>query len=254
MGNRTIKRVTLSFDAPLNKVWQGYIMPPELYLPKCPDCVYAFWDSNSTGYNRETALLWASFYGTVHLNDAEREVVECWHSQITQDEVQALVDRGRLVNFRTAQPDGVPTADEVNEWDRTARGIDGHDGTNAWILLQTRAERTGVWGFCASCDGNCTLGTEQQIEAYKSWKPTQPPRGRGWQLWETVSEGSPVSPVFRTSEDLAHWCVDNADLFAGMRADLATWLRLVSSKSEMEFGSNSIIDSSGNIRAMASLS
>ena len=33
------------------------------------------------------------------------------------------------------------------------------------------------------------------------------PKGEGYQLWETVSEGSPVSPVFATPEELAEWLV-----------------------------------------------
>lgn len=32
-----------------------------------------------------------------------------------------------------------------------------------------------------------------------------PPTGEGWQLWETVSEGSPISPVFRDREGLIDW-------------------------------------------------
>ncbi len=35
-----------------------------------------------------------------------------------------------------------------------------------------------------------------------------PPNGEGWQLWETVSEGSPISPVFETGEQLAQFLVD----------------------------------------------
>lgn len=31
----------------------------------------------------------------------------------------------------------------------------------------------------------------------------EPPEGEGWQVWETVSEGSPISPVFATAEELA---------------------------------------------------
>ena len=34
-----------------------------------------------------------------------------------------------------------------------------------------------------------------------------PPTGDGWQLWETVTEGSPISPVFATPEELADWLV-----------------------------------------------
>jgi hypothetical protein len=32
-----------------------------------------------------------------------------------------------------------------------------------------------------------------------------PPKGPGYQMWENVSEGSPVSPVFATADELAHW-------------------------------------------------
>lgn len=31
--------------------------------------------------------------------------------------------------------------------------------------------------------------------------------GEGWQLWETVTEGSPISPVFGSAESLAEWMV-----------------------------------------------
>jgi hypothetical protein len=31
-----------------------------------------------------------------------------------------------------------------------------------------------------------------------------PPRGEGWQLWQTVSDG-PISPVFKTAEELIDW-------------------------------------------------
>ena len=33
----------------------------------------------------------------------------------------------------------------------------------------------------------------------------EPPAGDGWQLWETVTEGSPISPVFPTAEGLVDW-------------------------------------------------
>lgn len=39
---------------------------------------------------------------------------------------------------------------------------------------------------------------------------TEPPEGEGWQLWKTVSEGSPASPVFATDEEVAEWMVNDA--------------------------------------------
>ena len=32
----------------------------------------------------------------------------------------------------------------------------------------------------------------------------------GWQMYETVSEGSPISPIFRTKEELADWLASPA--------------------------------------------
>jgi hypothetical protein len=43
----------------------------------------------------------------------------------------------------------------------------------------------------------------RQIKAaHDAWESTDPPKGDGWQLWETVSEGSPITPVFATAEGL----------------------------------------------------
>ena len=45
--------------------------------------------------------------------------------------------------------------------------------------------------------------------ASNMWKETEPPEGPGWQMWETVSDGSPISPVFKTPEELARYMADN---------------------------------------------
>lgn len=50
---------------------------------------------------------------------------------------------------------------------------------------------------------------EEQSAEYEAWQETPPPAGDGWQLWENVSEGSPVSPVFKTREELLVWMADN---------------------------------------------
>jgi len=40
-----------------------------------------------------------------------------------------------------------------------------------------------------------------------------PPSGEGWQVWEKVSEGSPVTPVFPTAEALAKYLSTVGDLW-----------------------------------------
>jgi hypothetical protein len=42
---------------------------------------------------------------------------------------------------------------------------------------------------------------------YDAWEEEPPPEGEGWQLWETVSEGSPISPVFPTKETFIDYLV-----------------------------------------------
>lgn len=53
-----------------------------------------------------------------------------------------------------------------------------------------------------------------------------PPIGEGFQLWETTSEGSPISPVFASVEELADWCTENATTFASCKATKEQWLKM----------------------------
>ena len=47
-------------------------------------------------------------------------------------------------------------------------------------------------------------------------------------MWETTSEGSPMSPVFATSEELAAWLADTgASIFGSATADKAQWLKII---------------------------
>lgn len=92
---------------------------------------------------------------------------ERWSHDITQDEVQALVDGNRLYDFThtwdkengwVRREDGyVPTAKEVNDWSR--KGM-GHDSINHWICSEQRAKRLGVYGQCKHCDGQGFTYTE----------------------------------------------------------------------------------------------
>ena len=57
---------------------------------------------------------------------------------------------------------------------------------------------------CAHCDGEgIHWPSAEAKQAYDDWKPTDPPKGEGYQIWETVSDGSTISPVFATPEELA---------------------------------------------------
>lgn len=49
----------------------------------------------------------------------------------------------------------------------------------------------------------------------------------GWCMYETTSEGTPISPVFETPEDLARWLADNgASAFGSSTATYEQWLSM----------------------------
>ena len=47
-------------------------------------------------------------------------------------------------------------------------------------------------------------------------------------MYERTSEGTPISPAFRTPEELARWLTDNkASVFAGMTMGYEDWLETI---------------------------
>ena len=152
-----------------------------------------------------------------------REIANGWYDEdwchhITQDEVQALVDQGRLMHFTHTwnreqgwqrRDDGyVPTAAEVNAW--SVSGM-GHDGINRWICVTQRCKRLGIEVSCKHCDDGQIWVSPEVRRLHNEWERVEPPTGEGWQVWETVSEGSPITPVFATAEELAKHLSDDGD-------------------------------------------
>jgi hypothetical protein len=75
-------------------------------------------------------------------------------------------------------------------------------------MVRFRGKRLGIYGMCPNCDGEThTYRDEAHRAAADAWTETPIPVGTGYQMWETVSEGSPISPVFDTETKLAAWLV-----------------------------------------------
>lgn len=139
-----------------------------------------------------------------------------WSHQLTQIDVDALVDAGRLHDLTSdwlpdvgwvKRPDAVVTADMVNAW--SLFGF-GHDSINQWICVRARCERNNEPTTCKVCDGSGEFWPSNDMKARaEAWESFGPPEGDGYQIWETVSEGSPVSPAFSNPEELAAWMVAN---------------------------------------------
>lgn len=241
---REVKRVALNFSWPLKKIWKGYVCPY-----RSAGCCVA---CDGTGYNAETRKLYDKWYSS---DDCEwvwsvpgevRYNVKAWSNNLDADDVKALVDAGRLWEFvrrpRNAEqaallretgdywlPENngyMPTPEEVNAWNR-GRGL-GHDSLNMSICVREKAKRLGVYGLCSVCDGYGNIYADGERELAENWEGYEPPSGDGYQLWETTSEGSPVSPVFETPEDLAKWLTETgASSFGDMTEDYDTWLKFI---------------------------
>jgi hypothetical protein len=87
-------------------------------------------------------------------------------------------------------------------------GVGDGVGNVQFALVGVLADAAGVEDSfaCPTCKGQGRLEEyEGQFAEADAWEPYEPPAGQGWQMWETVSEGSPASPVFPDAEALAEW-------------------------------------------------
>jgi hypothetical protein len=187
--------------------------------------------------------------------EARRLLNECfydhWSCNLVQADVDALIAADRLWDFtrtprneaqaeivRQKIADGgnswlpesngyVPTAQEVNDW-AVGPGM-GHDSSNAWTCIKARMEREGLGpDTCASCGGDPHVWPSPEIKAaYENWTETEPPVGDGFQLWETTSEGSPISPVFATMEELCQYAAQHCSVFASEKVSAERWREML---------------------------
>lgn len=162
-----------------------------------------------------------------------------WMHHLNDNEVAVLIKARRLMDFThnwdvekhewlPKNPPYTPTAREVNDW--SLAGI-GHDSINCWHVVDDACQRFGYPSKCAVCNGEGSLfDTAEHKKQCDDWTKMEPPAGDAYQLWETVSEGSPISPAFDTPEALAQWLTDNKhakwiNFHRGMTYD--GWLKFI---------------------------
>lgn len=157
-----------------------------------------------------------------------------WCHHLSADDVAALIEAGRLKDFthtwtkgegwKPKDPPCVPTPEEVNVWSISGMG---HDSINRWVCVTAACTRKGIEATCQACDGEGeTWPSKEHKRLYDTWEAEQLPKGDGYQIWETVSEGSPISPVFATPEELAQYMA--AHPWGGDDGTSAeTWLKFI---------------------------
>lgn len=181
---REIKRVALDFDWPLAKIWAGYENPhyQKCPAPGCDSGMLPAYDYIEGIVTLLSMLAWCDAEQRPHpylehIPHLRRGICP---DVMVREFVQGLAGRKDI-----------------------GPGI-GSD----WAIMKALFNAAGVpedWGLCKHCKGE---GWDPTTKAQReTWVPTEPPAGAGWQVWETVSDGSPISPVFATREELIDWLV-----------------------------------------------
>jgi hypothetical protein len=211
---REIKRVPLDFDWPLDQTWSGYLMPDNLSVPDCGTCA---------GRGETTARQW---------------VGQIAHLLMVLDDDLNAQTRGRDLHPWLRDTGclawGVRPSADIREFGtglagRESDGSLGHDGIDRWratdALIRAAGLDPDVWGKCSTCDGTGSIEAYpgQAAEA-EAWQRTDPPEGEGWQVWQTVGEGSPITPVLPTAEALVDHLATVGTLWDQKRGD-GPWRR-----------------------------
>jgi hypothetical protein len=213
---REARRVPLDFDWPLKKTWDGYLLPERLREQPCPNC--------ANGSTEVSEWLMKVAYIIGGLADDARD------EQRGRDMHPYLAPLREISYGHVTRRPGPQFAEFADGLAPEARGGSlGRDVYRIHRALIKAASLPDKWGECPTCDGygSAEKYPGQRAEA-EAWQPTDPPEGDGWQMWQTTSEGSPVSPVFPTAEELATWLADTqASMFGQQSASREQWLAII---------------------------
>lgn len=222
---RELRRVALDFDFPIGETWTGFLNPH--YKP-CAACGGKGETASLTALSRIVSLIMLA--GTDSLERTATGVpgmlpnypgAPAAHSHIWPHPYLrdiGITDPGTTMHELTEGLAGRPSS-----------RLFGHDACDRWSATRKIIAAAGLpekWGWCPACDGECIDPSVKA--AYDAWEKTDPPAGEGYQIWQTVSEGGPVSPVFATPEGLAHWMSTPGNGWnSDSESSYETWLRFI---------------------------
>lgn len=205
--SREIKHVPMDFDWPIGETWRGYLNP---HYEKCRAC-------KGSGETMARHRL-SDLVGLLMLSGEDAKQGKC-HPYFKASGLYR--SRGAVCDDDMAE---LTTALAGRE-----PGVLGHDAVDNWKATCKITEAAGLpdtWGTCPDCDGHGIA--RERYAAYEAWESYEPPLGDGWQMWETTSEGSAISPVCESPEALAHWLADNgASANGSQTATYDQWLAMI---------------------------
>lgn len=239
---REIRRVPVGFDWPIDKTWWGFLRPQDLRSEKCDRC-------DGIGYSTIALEMYNKWYGYIDyypispglkpfeateqaiVDFAKRNVSktytgDAWiKKEYTDHELNR--EARRLTNLFNGMWMYHLNQEEIDVmWDYEYSGLKdlfkekpdpftyNRSAISAVFLtlypdtiIKHYAKKENFDPYCEKCKGEGSF----EAPGAKWWTETPVPEGPAYQLWETVSEGSPVSPSFETPEELAQWLSDNYD-------------------------------------------
>lgn len=223
---REIKRVALDWKWPLDKVWEGYVNP---HYKKCADCDGLGSTASAKALERIVSLLMIAGEDSLKRPAGFIPQGRCIETPTYPGSPhKRLYPHPYLIEAGVTDP-----GDNLHELTKGLAGREpsflGHDACDRWSAARKIIAAAGLpdeWGTCKTCKGDGIAPDSKA--AYDAWEKHEPPAGDGYQLWETVSEGSPISPVMPNASSLAHWLADNR-VSAGPGAFLTfnQWLKFI---------------------------
>lgn len=208
---RELKRVPLDFQWPMDKPWSGYLNPHYAKSHNCAACGGSGATTASQRLGDLVSLLMLS--GT----DALRGACHPYLCEAPLYSTQGKTCGTDMAELTACLAGHTPSF----------IGHDAYDKLSAKKKIIAAAGLPEGWGTCPECNGDGTIWDSPEAEqAAEDWTRSEPPTGDGYQIWETVSEGSPISPVFATPEELAQhmagtrWGADKG-------SSVETWLKFI---------------------------
>lgn len=203
---RKLRRVALDFSWPLNEAWKGY--RDDFEPRECPS------EECHHGANLLSGWIDCIAHLLCLLDDDRPNRTRDPHPWLKE------------IPFA---PDKLPPREMAEKFiiklGARPNNFFGHDAIDRWKVAKSILKAGGMTEItCPICKGDAIHPEDQS--RVNSWKPTDPPKGEGYQMWETVSEGSPISPVFKTPEELARYLSENESGITS-NATFDQWMKMI---------------------------
>lgn len=211
---REVKRVKMDFNWPINKTWEGYLNP-HYKATKCQACNG---EGTTASFKAVDWLVRILMVGGEDSLKRPKDFNPKAQSLPTNIPTYPGSPYNRLYPHPYLVEAGInDPGTELHELTTGLAGRDpsflGHDSCDHWSAMKKILKAAGMkkgWGSCPHCKGDGAIwANAEDKKKYNRWRSKEPPKGKGYQMWETVSEGSPISPVFATPDELATWLAKN---------------------------------------------